>query len=330
MSAIRFDRFQQHGFNFISMENEELKLSFLPDIGGKMIELYHKPSSREFLVESRFGKRQYNRPFLGAAFEKYDISGFDECFPTIAPSRYSVASDTGERWLSLPDHGELWNRPWNYEIHSEYFYLNISGVYFPYTFTKKIFLKGRKVRIEYQVSNRSKMTFHFLWSAHPLLKVEPGDKLIFQNPVSQAYLEWSSEPHSVRYGKKYPWPGLGHASEATDWSLIQSAQKGFAAKCFIESAQSGSAGVYFFRSNESLLFHYRAEEIPYLGVWLCYGGWPSSELHKHLTVALEPCSSPTDVLQQAVEQGQGTLLPPGGSLRWELELEVVPGNPFQS
>jgi hypothetical protein len=67
------------------------------------------------------------------------------------------------------------------------------------------------------------------------------------------------------------------------------------------------------------------EGTPYLGLWLCYGGWPDNGAPPfQYTVALEPAVAPCGTLQEAQEQKTAIDLAPSASFRWSIDFQVTP------
>ncbi|HEX9110721.1 MAG TPA: hypothetical protein VF845_04540 [Terriglobales bacterium] len=61
--------------------------------------------------------------------------------------------------------------------------LAITGVRLPYVFRKRIRLAGTAVEIRYTLASVSDKPFKYLWSAHPLLAVEAGAKIVLPPEV---------------------------------------------------------------------------------------------------------------------------------------------------
>jgi galactose mutarotase-like enzyme len=55
---------------------------------------------------------------------------------------------------------------------------------------------------------------------------------------------------------------------------------------------------------------------PYLGLWICYGGWPDRPGPKQICVAMEPATAPVDSL--AIAGPWSRQLKPGESFRWPM------------
>src|SRR5205085_10796002 len=131
---------------------------------------------REWLWRSdRIADRRhaYGTSYVGEA----DTGGWDECFPTVAPSRVPRGVHAG---MELPDHGELWCQPWATEVQHGDGEVRVrsraSGVQLSYDFARTIVLAAdvATIRFEYDVTSTGEHDFDFIWSAHPLFPVEPG------------------------------------------------------------------------------------------------------------------------------------------------------------
>lgn len=322
---------QLGGFELISIENEDILAEFNPSVGGKMIHLIDKNSACEWLLQPQNENKGYRRAVFGDDFQKYDTSGFDECFPTVEACIYKRPGENGvRRALELPDHGELWSRPWKYSLGDQKICLSISGVGIDYLFSKEITLEGNRICVNYRLKNQSTETFAFLWSAHPLLAVVPGSKLLLPERMNQVCLEWSSDQKIGSRGDVFQWPYASDGTTSFDFSIVQDGIFGRAVKCFSGPLDEGYAGVYDPRHDRSILFEFSPFENPFLGIWLCYGGWPTTTEKKHLTVALEPCNGRTDSLARAIERGEYVEIQPAAEKKWSLAISLWSGNPKMS
>lgn len=161
------------GLTRVILDNGRIRATVLPELGGKMSSLIRAVMGREFLRQP--ASRPLKPAVHGAAFEDYDASGFDECFPTVAACEYAGEYFNG---LALPDHGELWSSRWRFEIHGEELCLAVTGRRLPYIFRKRIRLEDEAILLQYELESVTDAPFHYLWSAHPLLKVDPGCRIM--------------------------------------------------------------------------------------------------------------------------------------------------------
>lgn len=312
------------GFERVVLANEHLQVQLLPELGGKMVELRNQGTGRQFLLQPGSHGRDYTRPRYGSDFSRYDASGFDECFPTVAP--VDGGSDGAGGVPSLPDHGELWSRPWDVELGEDSATLRIDGVRSPYSFEKRVTLCDNRIQLDYMVQNRGADSLPFLWSAHPLLRPEPAARLLLPDSVNAVRLDWVSDARLGAPGSTLPWPGLSHPSGA-DYSVVPAGDAGWALKCFTPRLDQGFAGIHYPETDDVLLFSFDAAEVPYVGVWLCYGGWPEEASVKHTAVALEPTISRCDSLADAIRRGEHREIAGDDVHTWSLELSVWEGGP---
>ena len=124
----------------IIFENDNLKATLLPDWGSKLVSIVYRPQERELLWQNR-GKR-YKKTAYGDGYDKGELSGFDEMFPTISRCVYESFPWTG---TEMPDHGEVWSIPWESEITKNSAHLRVYGIRFPYKLEKRVRLKNTQV-----------------------------------------------------------------------------------------------------------------------------------------------------------------------------------------
>jgi hypothetical protein len=170
------------GFGGIEITNGLLSLKVVPQIGGKIISIFHGASNREWLAQNAYLPLRIP-PYDAAFVEAYDSGGLDECFPSIAPIRYPI-----EPWQQscIPDHGELWCQPWDVEIvkaADEQMVLSMVcyGVRLPYRFERRLMMTAGSsvVILDYSVTSLSLFDMPFVWSIHPILNIEAGMRLVF-------------------------------------------------------------------------------------------------------------------------------------------------------
>lgn len=280
-----------------------------------MVRLTDLNTGLQFLREQQMEKPARSR--YGDDFAAFDPAGFDECFPTIAPCTYRPPGQP--RVLQLPDHGELWSRPWNYNIEGGCLELSITGVRLEYVFQKRIYLSKHRINIDYFLRNRGDISFPYIWSAHPLLQIHDGMSIVLPSHVKEVQIQWSSDPVPGASGDRRPWPYLSGDS-GLNYAVVQPAGLRQAVKCFTPALNEGWAEVHYPTTGNRLRWSFDTVKVPYLGLWLCYGGWPAGQEVGHHTLALEPTSVPEDSLERAVEKGIAPEIKPGETATWSLEI----------
>lgn len=304
----------------ITLENEQLSLAFRPDLGGKMISLVHRASGHDFLQKPPEPERGYRSAGYGARFDQFDTSGFDECLPTVAPCRLAGAE--------LPDHGEVWSVPWTCERDGDALLMQVRGTALPYALTRRVHLRRSTVVLDYELASTGASPFPWLWSAHPLLAVEPDARILLPEDVGSVYVNASVDEDLGRHGDIVSWP-IARRRDGTnrDLSWLAPRSVALADKLFTPRLTRGWCAVYLPRPDLHLAFRFDPEVVPYVGLWICQGGWPEDRPPKHYTVALEPCTGRPDSLAEAAARGEAQLLEPGATRRWTLELVAGAGRP---
>lgn len=305
----------------VNLENSDIKITIIPEFGGKIFELIRKDGDIHYLYRPDKDLNLIKKPQYGIEFvPPYDF-GFDECFPTVSPSSYKMKG----KCISIPDHGELWNRAWEYEIHNDSIHLQITGERLKYLFKKKIILDKHWLSIHYSLTNLESVPFQYIWSSHPLLVIDPDDEFIISDEIDEVLINWSSNANYGKYGDKVSWPRLGGKRKDIDFSRVQSKILGLAIKVFSDKLEKGLVGLYRHKSNTSVVFHFDEKIIPYLGMWLCYGGWPQNSYKQAYTVALEPTSGRPDCLSDGIKRNEVSLINPAEEKTWTLSISITNG-----
>lgn len=307
------------GHKNIIISNEKIEVHIFPEIGGKIHKIYNKISGSQYLLESQKSDGSYSQAFYGANFEDFDTSGFDECFPNVSDSKVEFVDG---KELFFPDHGELWSRRWDYEIFGEKVKLKIKGVQRKYEFIKTVSLTENEINLSYEVINNCEFDFHYIWSAHPLLNVSEGDKILLSAKINELFLNWSSDENIGNFGKYVHWPKI---DKENDFSIIKNLAFGKAVKLFTDPLSEGKAGVYFSKFDESLLINFDTNENPFLGLWLSYGGWPVNSSHKHLTIGIEPTCGRPDCLRKGINNNEVGLVKSNSSNVWNISFSIHKG-----
>jgi len=279
---------QQQGFEVYVLNNEEVELAVVPELGAKIISLKNLQTGREWMWHPSDGLRLFrNRP--GDDFSQSPLAGADECLPTIAPCSW--------QGRVLPDHGELWNAPWSVDseawengILKTRTRLKIS----PFEFERTIELLEDEIQITYQLKNRGVVAEHYLWALHPLLRLQPGDQLVL--PAStRALLNGEAWIDAV---------GSGVPEKKC-------------AKVFAAPVSEGLVAINNLTTGDRLEFEWDPMENNTLGLWLTRGGW-----HGHHHFALEPMNADTDSLAAAAERKRSGVVAASGMASWRLSVRI--------
>jgi galactose mutarotase-like enzyme len=283
------------------LENEHLRVVIAPQSGGKLISLFSRRTNTEWLLPPL---RPYAESRSDAGFEEWDGGGFDECLPTVAPSG------------SSPDHGELWRKPWQEE---DTVTLRSTACGGALTVQRRALLDGSSLLLHYQVKNVGQRTQSLLYSAHPLLRVEQGDRILLPDEVRSIRVEGSRKHRLGNRGDSIAWPG----AEGEDLSILGPADGTRADKLFTGLLSEGWCAVFRPSLQEGIKLLFDAQTLPYVGLWICRAAWPESGDAKQYTVALEPASAPADALADAEREGTAWRLEAGQERSWALRFALI-------
>jgi len=307
----------------VNVENQYIKFSILPEIGGKMISLVYKETSHEFISLSG---RPFRRPIYGDNYGKYDISGFDECFPAIAECFYPEWPWKGN---IIPDHGELWTLPWQCNKENDILTLSVNGVRFPYKITKTFSLEDKCVRLAYKLQNLSPFDFKYIWAAHSLFAVTPGT-IIFLPGKPNIRTDFSKHERFGKHLYETSWPMAKESNGKTvDLSIVKTQNFDHASKVFTTTLSEGWCGLHDPQTGDFLKFSFPVKEIPFVGMWINEGGWPFDD-KPSFNVALEPCTGCPDNLATAIQRGEHGLIKGLQTKSWTLDITIGRSkNPFK-
>jgi hypothetical protein len=163
----------------------------------------------------------------------------------------------------------------------------------------------------------------YVWSAHPLFAVEPGDRIVLPESVKETIVEGSARGRLGKPGTKQTWPKASLTNNTiADLTLTGKITDEIGDKLFAPSPPEGWCAIERTRLNRRVELRFDPRELPYLGLWICYGGWPEQAANRQQCVALEPCTTEGDSLKTAMEEGRARRLAARAEDRWSLELWV--------
>ncbi|QGQ94547.1 hypothetical protein EHS13_06445 [Paenibacillus psychroresistens] len=306
------------GVAAISLETELMKVIVVPEIGAKIVSLFYKPTQKEWLLDS--GQRPFLPLGVDALFEKSDMSGWDECFPTIDACKYPLQ---GKHYGNLlPDHGEVWSLPWHAAIEPESLNLKVKGSCLPYVFQRKMsFIADGVMRLEYEVTNLSDEDLAMMWTAHPQF-IATSDMAIHLPEAIKQMICVHGGNSLVANETVYNWPiasvsGQDKHLDTMDFGVEQDSRKLY----YAGEVPEGWSGLSCSKSADYLLFQVSQEQVPYLGIWV-----DEKHYNDRITCALEPSSGYYDSLAAAVANGKSALVLAGKTLTWQLDVSLGNGD----
>jgi galactose mutarotase-like enzyme len=311
----------------------DCSLTLLPALGGKIASLRLETPGTGTTELLQTPLKSYGPVTRSTPFSDADASGWDECLPSVA----ACEIETHAGLATIPDHGDIWRVPAQILSSTEdSATLRVNCFSLPLQLTRSLILTeataGWRLQLLYSLTNVGAYPAPWSWSAHPLFAVDPGDRIVLPEAIHTLRIEGSARQRLGRNGSTIPWPKAGtaqgsdgelSADPAIDLSVAQPIGSGIGDKLFagpLASAQQGWASLERAQIGLRLTVRFEPSLTPFLGLWLCYGGWPDSTGRKQMCVALEPSTARVDALSQTGDWSRK--LEPGDTFTWPMELFV--------
>jgi galactose mutarotase-like enzyme len=294
-------------------------VTFLPKFGGKIASILVGDHELLQAPLATYGPRTHTMKF-----EESDASGWDECLPSVSDCTVQTAEGTA----SIPDHGDLWRVEWTPMARSANS-ATFRGECFslPLRLERTVTLTeaggGWQLSLDYSVTNLSFNPTPWSWAAHPLFAIEAGDRILLPDSIEMLRLEGSCGGRLGQGGDQVSWPVTTLANgRKTDLSLAQGPETGIGDKLFAGplSASENWCALERPQAGVRLKVSFDPTATPYLGLWICYGGWPERPGTKQTCVAMEPSTAPVDSLAKTGPWSRE--LAPGDCFSWPMVVEI--------
>ena len=295
-------------------------VTLIPTLGGKISSLVVK--GRELLQAPLHAYGPRNQSM---SFAEGDAGGWDECLPSVAGCTVETVAGP----VIVPDHGDLWRVPWKVlERGESSITLRGKCVSLPLELTRSLIVSERaagwELELLYSLTNSGSHAVPWSWSAHPLFAVEAGDRIVLPASIQTLRVEGSAAERLGRSGDTLAWPmaKLADGNEA-DLREALGADSGIGDKLFAGPLKSGNDGWCSLERKAAglrLTMKFEVAATPYLGLWICYGGWPEADGPKQVCVAIEPCTGPVDSL--AATGVWTRVLEAGDTVSWPMTLKL--------
>jgi galactose mutarotase-like enzyme len=295
------------------------EVTIFPQLGGKIASI--RVSGQELLQAplAPYGPRTQTM-----GFDEGDASGWDECLPSVA----SCTVETAAGKVPVPDHGDLWRQVWkttaktanSTTMRAECFSLPLAV---ERTATLIETKNGWRLSLLYKVTNTGTSPSPWSWAAHPLFTAEAGDRIVLPKSIRELRIEGSGGNRLGQGGDKVAWPVATLAKGGqTDLSVAEEPTTGIGDKLFSGRLTAAENFCALERPKAGLRIRFGIDPAmtPYLGLWICYGGWPDKPGPKQVCVAMEPSTAPVDSL--AIGGPWSLVLPPGESYSWPMIVDL--------
>jgi hypothetical protein len=295
-----------YGYQSFTLENDAVRATVIPALGGRIWELTDRKRHRQWIWHRDDVKLAPTH--LHSTYDDVWAGGWEELFPNDAPGPFEGRM--------LPDHGEWWVKDWQVTESAggdtAILRLTAETASIRARCTKEVRLDGaaHTLHVSYRIESLEPLPFHFLFKQHLPIAITPRCRLSMPGgrvvPVDPAF------GTRVRDAAGFDWPG------EIDLSRIPPRESREREFVYVLDAPDGWCGVDDAECGASLRFSFERERIPFVWLFLSYGGWRDC-----YTAVLEPCTNHPKSLDDAAARGHSAVLRPGEA--WETRASVTLG-----
>lgn len=296
------------GFEAIVLENSALRAVVLPELGGRIWELHDLARARQWIWHREDVALASAAP--GSSYDDVWAGGWEELFPNDAPG--------GFEGRNLADHGEWWTTSWTVAEASgggdtAWVRLVAETTAPRTTCTKEYRLPGTAAELEvsYRIESREPEAFHFLFKQHLAVAITPSCRL--QLPGGRVTAVDPAFGSVLPGAGPYPWP----IADGVDLARIPARSTTAREFIYVTDLPQSWCGVDDEGSGASLRMRFEAGKLPFVWLFLSYGGWRGC-----YTAVLEPCTNLPKDLTQAVRTGRSARLAPGGAFQTSVTVSL--------
>lgn len=299
------------GYASVVMENRWLRAVVIPSLGGRVWELEDRIRGRQWL---------WHRPDVplsacpaGSIYDDVWAGGWEELYPNDAAGRFEGRD--------LPDHGEWWTLPFEIagtetsptvRLRLEARTTSVKAV------CVKEFMLARDagaLAVRYSIRSEETAPFHFMFKQHLPIAITPDCRLLLPGgrvtPVDGTFSTLLPSADS------FDWPQAGSAGRQVDLRVVPAPGQRLQEFVYVQDLPEGWCGVHDSASAATLRMHYDRRHMPFVWLFLAYGGWRGL-----YTVVLEPCTNMPKDLAEAVRRGQSARLKPGEDFKTEVRVTL--------
>ncbi len=296
------------GLKALTIENEKLRLVLTPGFGARIISLIYKPTETDFVWHNP--RVPIMKPTYQPEFE--DMSGLFDCVPTCEGCDFKT-------W-SLPMYGEIASEPWRIIQIMKGKKLASVKVQrrckiYPLTVQKTITINRNQagIKLDYRLMNLSDQELEYHYSGHNTLQVNPNYRILLPPEVRKLKRGMAITDRLGKLGEEVAWPlATDTQGKTVDLSRVGGPTEGTGENLYTPKLSESWAAALNETRHEAIGFSFQAEILPYILVWINWGGYLG-----YYHIALEPSSGRPDNLQVAVNEWKNySMMKPRASVSW--------------
>jgi galactose mutarotase-like enzyme len=292
----------------VILENDFLKITLIPKLGGKIASFIEKNSGFELLFQDNAASYRDL-----TAYDDFDVAawGFDDAFPCIEKGDVPY----GSRTVVYPDHGEVWTLPFTYEIDGEVLRLSCVSRFLPYRYNKTLTLDGRTLNIRYHIENTGGLPIPFIWTMHCLINCANNMELRFPKGVEEVEVAIPGSGYLGEMGTihRFPVTADGYRLDRIFDKSAGKKEKYYGTK----PVQEGVCAAFYPDAGVTFTTYFDPKKLPCLGFWVTEGGYKGD-----YNCALEPTSGYYDFICKAERSGTLRYLNEGEPFSFDIAMRL--------
>ena len=304
--GVRIRRFSEIGHDFVSLENELLRVEVVASKGADIVSFLHKPSDTDALWRRSVGLRPAclttGRGFLDA----YE-GGWQEIFPNGGPP----ATVDG---APLPMHGEVSTVPWDVEIIEDSataveVAFSVRTSHLPLRLVRRMRLVAGSSAVQFRevMHNESSVAVPYMWGHHPAFGppfLSPSCRI--DTGAVRGHIVSEPGPTAGSPPKTFRWPfGQDSSGARVDLREVQPRDSRVADRVCLSGIADGWFAITNRAKRVGFGMAWDASVLPFVWIWrLCDNNLTFPWYGREYAVAIEPWTSPPDTgLEGAIANG---------------------------
>lgn len=296
------------GWQELTLENDQLRVTVLPEKGADIVGFLHKSSGVDPLFRAPWGLQppgaEPREGSGGHAFLENYEGGWQELFPN--------ANDPCEyRGETLPFHGEVATLPWECTHEADALRCSVRCRLTPFRLERVMRLEGASLVLEETVTNEGNEPAAFVWGHHCVLGppfLEAGCRLHAPVRTIETIPEPWEETARLEPGQRSSWPlARLRAGGEVDLSEVPGPEAGSHDDVYLTDLEGGWVAVENPRLGLSFRLDWDPAVFHWIISWQAYGGAHAMPLAGSYALGIEPWVTRRN-LAQAVAAGEAIRL----------------------
>jgi len=314
MSPTLDTRWTLLGLRALILENASLRVTILPELGGRIWSIVYKPLDRGLLWHNP--RVPPSKVPFGACYDDVWSGGWDELFPNDAPGVI-----LGERY---PDHGEVWSIEWDWQEElskdSATLALSCNTPISACRIEKRITLRAGEpsLHTEHRLTHTGRDEFPFLWKMHPAFRVSPDCRIDFPPMTVELEPGWLASLRGAPL--RFPWPYADTPEGRIDLRQVPPERSRRACFFYGTGYREGWCAITDTASGLTCGVIFSPEVFPTCWLFASFGGWRS-----HNVAIVEPSTTYPFEIEKAIERGAAPILGPGATIETRMALKIQTG-----